>query len=121
MYTIEYHFKKILKRYKIVEYNIDSMRLSACLVVNPTTVYRFGIKLYKQVVGIPMDTNCAPLVADLFTFCCERDFMMSLSDDKQADVIDTFNTTSRYLDTILNINNVYFYNMVSQIYPTELQ
>ena len=34
--------------------------------------------------------------------------MMSLSDDKQADVIDTCNTTSRYLDDILNINNVYF-------------
>ena len=68
-----------------------------------------------------MDTNCAPLVADLFLFCYERDFMMSLSDDKQAGVIDAFNTTSRYLDDILNINNVYFDNMVSQIYPSELQ
>ena len=47
--------------------------------------------------------------------------MMSLSDDKQADVIDAFNTTSRYLDAILNINNVYFDNMGSQIYPLELQ
>ena len=47
--------------------------------------------------------------------------MMSLSDDKQADVIDEFKTTSRYLDDILNINNVYFDNMVSQIYPSELQ
>ena len=50
-----------------------------------------------------MGTNCAPLAADLFLFCYERDFMMSLSDDKQADVIDAFNTTSRYLDDILNI------------------
>ena len=47
--------------------------------------------------------------------------MMSLSDDKQADVIDAFNATSRYLDKILNIYNVYFDNMVSQIYPSELQ
>ena len=46
---------------------------------------------------------------------------MSLSDDKQADVIDAFNTTSRYLDDNLNINNVYFDNMVSQIYSSELQ
>ena len=46
---------------------------------------------------------------------------MSLSDDKSADIIDTNNTTSRYLDDILNINNVYFDNMVSQIYPSELQ
>ena len=68
-----------------------------------------------------MGTNCAPLVADLFLFCYERDFMMSLSDDKQADVIDAFNTTSRYLDDTLNVNNVYFDNMVSQIYHSELQ
>ena len=86
-----------------------------------TIFIRFGTKLYRQVVGIPMTTNCAPLVADLFLFCYERDFMMSLSDDKQADVIDAFNTTSRYLDDIVNINNVYFDNMVSQIYPSELQ
>ena len=68
-----------------------------------------------------MGTNCAPLVAGLFLFCYERVFMMPLSDDKQADVIDAFNTSSRYLDDILNINNVYFDNMVSQIYPSELQ
>ena len=68
-----------------------------------------------------MGTNCAPLVADLFLFCYERDFMMSLSDDKQADVIDAFNTTSRYLDDILNINNVYLDNIISQICPLELQ
>ena len=40
---------------------------------------------------------------------------MSLSDDKQADIIDTFNTTSRYLDDILNIINVYFDTMVSHM------
>ena len=46
---------------------------------------------------------------------------MSLSDDKQADVIDALNTTYRYLDDIVNINNVYFDNIVGQIYPSELQ
>ena len=39
--------------------------------------------------------------------------MMSFSDDKQADIIDAFNTTSKYLDNILNIDNVYFDNMVN--------
>ena len=38
--------------------------------------------------------------------------MMSPSDAKQADIIGAFNTTVRYLDDILNINNVYFDNMV---------
>ena len=56
--------------------------------------------MYRQVVGIPMGTKCAPLVSDLFLFCYERDFMLSPSVDKQADVIDAFNTTSRYLDDI---------------------
>ena len=46
---------------------------------------------------------------------------MSLSNDKRADVIDAFNTTSRYLDYILNINSVYFDNIVSQRYPSELR
>ena len=50
-------------------------------------------------------------------------FYMSLSGDKQTYIIDDFNTTSRFLDDILNINNnnVYFDNIVSQIYPSELQ
>ena len=47
--------------------------------------------------------------------------MMFLPDDKQADIMDAFNTTSRYLDDILNNNTVYSDNMVSQIYPSELQ
>ena len=54
-----------------------------------------------------MGTNCAPLATDFFLFCYKMDFMMSLSDDKQADVIDAFNTTSRYFDDILKINNVF--------------
>ena len=69
---------------------------------------RFSSKLYRQIVGIPMGTNCAPLVADLFLFCYERDFMLSLSDNIQADVIEAFNSTSRYLDDLLNIDNPYF-------------
>ena len=43
-----------------------------------------------------MGTNCAPLVADLFLFCYDRDFLMSLPDDKLANVVDAFNTTPRY-------------------------
>ena len=66
-------------------------------------------------------TNCAPLVADLFLFCYERDFMFSLSDNNHTDIIEAFNSTSRYLDDLLNIDNPYFEQMVGQIYPTELQ
>ena len=48
-----------------------------------------------------MGTNCAPLVADLFLFCYERDFMTSPSDVKQAEIIEAFKSTSRYLDDLL--------------------
>ena len=82
---------------------------------------RFGTKLYRQIVGILMGTNCAPLIADLFLFCYKRDFMMSLSANKDAEIIEAFNSASRYLDDVLNIDNTYFDGMVNQIYPSELQ
>ena len=68
-----------------------------------------------------MGTNCAPLVADLFLFCYEIDFMTSLSDVKQAEIIEGFKSTSRYLDDLSNIDNPYFEGMVNRIYPPELQ
>ena len=82
---------------------------------------RFGTKPFRKTIGIPMGTNCAPLVADLFLFCYERDSMKSLSRENQADIIEAFNSTSRYLDDLLNIDNMYFDHMVDRIYPTELQ
>ena len=48
---------------------------------------RFGTKLCRQIVGIPMGTNCAPLKADLFLFSYERDFMAFLSYNKEAIII----------------------------------
>ena len=82
---------------------------------------RFGSKLYRQNVGIPMGTNCAPLVADLFLFCYERDFMKSLTKENRYDMIDAFNSTSRCLPNLLIIDNIQFEHMVHRIYPAELQ
>ena len=48
-----------------------------------------------------MGTNCTPLAADLFLFCYERDFMLSLSDNNQVNVVEAFNFTSRYLDDLV--------------------
>ena len=81
---------------------------------------RFGFKLYRQIVGIPMGTNYAPLVADLFLFCYERNFMLSLSEDNQSGVIEAFNSTSQYLDLLI-IDNNFFDSMVNRIYPSGLQ
>ena len=82
---------------------------------------RFESKLYRQIVDIPMGTDCAPFVADLFLFCYERESMLSLSEDNQSDGIEAFNSTSRYLDDLLNIDNNFFGGMANQIYPSEPQ
>ena len=76
---------------------------------------RFGTELFRQIMCIPMDTNCTPLVADLFLFFYERDFMLYLSEEKQSEVIEGFSSTSRYLDDLLNIDNKYFDGLISQI------
>ena len=68
-----------------------------------------------------MGSNCVPPVADLFLFCYERDFLLSLSEDTQPDVIEAFSSCSRYLDDIQIINNNIFDSMVNRIYPSELQ
>ena len=52
-------------------------------------------------ISIRFDTNCAPLRADLFLFCYERDFMASLSYNKEAEIIQAFNSTSRSLFLII--------------------
>ena len=68
-----------------------------------------------------MGTNCVPLVSHLFLFCYERNFMKSLSRKNRAAIVEVFNSTSRYLDDLLNIDNIYFEQMVDCIYPTERQ
>ena len=82
---------------------------------------RFGTNLYRQVVGIPVCTNCAPWLPIYSRFVMRETLRCLHSDDKQADIIDALNITSRYLVDILNINKVYFDNMASQMYPSELQ
>ena len=101
-----------LKNIKATHYGLSRTCVKPSQILDNIYI-RFGTKLYRQIVGIPMGTNCAPLVADLYLFCYERDFMMSLSSDKDADIIEAFNSTSRYLHDLLN--------MIKQINPSKLQ
>ena len=106
------------KRYKLW----SCQNVCEALIYLSDNIYiRFGTKLYRQIVDIPMDTNCVPLVADLFLLCYERDFMTSLSVVKQAEIIEAFKSTSRYLHDLLNIDNPYFEDIVNRIYPSEMQ
>ena len=77
------------KRYKLW----SCQNVCEALIYLLDNIYiRFGTKLYRQIVGIPKGTNCAPLVADLFLFCYERDFMTS-------------HTEAPFLDLHLSISN----------------
>ena len=104
---------------RITIYGLVKSLWSPFYLLNNISV-RFGTKLYRQTIGIPMGLDCAPFAADLFLFCYERDFTKSLSREKQADIIEAFNSTSRYLDDLLNTDNIYVDQMVIRIYPTEL-
>ena len=80
--------------------------------------FLLDLEFYRQTIDIPMETNCAPLVADLFLFCYECNFMKSLTLENQVDVIEAFNSTLKYPDNLLNTDNIYFDQMLDRIYPT---
>ena len=82
----------------------------------------FGGQIFQQSVGIPMGTNCAPLLADLFLYSYEAEFIENLlKDKKNKRVAKSFNFTFRYIDDVLSINNPKFGEYLQHIYPSELQ
>ena len=102
------------KRELVALLNLSSwclLRVKRLFLVVPQGCLRFVIVVF------PDHTH----LLFLFLFCYKRDFMLSLLDNNQADIIEAFNSTSRYLDDLLNIDNPYFEQKVGQIYPTELQ
>ena len=82
---------------------------------------QFSDMVYQQILGIPMGTNCAQLISDLFLYCYERDFMANLQKSERFDLIDKFNDTSRYLDDIFTFDNPEFAEHMPDIYPREPQ
>ena len=81
----------------------------------------FGGILFQQVVGIPMGTNCAPLLADLFLYSYESEFLQKLVKDKKIHEARAFNFTYRYIDDVISINNSRFAECLPLIYPPELR
>ena len=81
---------------------------------------RFGSSVFRQVIGIPMGTNSAPLLADLFFNTFEYDFMVKTMKKDITKAIQ-FSNTFRYIDDLFSANNVDFGNYISAIYPSELE
>ncbi|KAK3083072.1 hypothetical protein FSP39_013191 [Pinctada imbricata] len=81
----------------------------------------FGGKVFQQIVGIPMGTNCAPLLADIFLYSYEAEFIQSLVSEGKRYLASEYNFTYRYIDDVLSINNPKFADYLSSIYPSELE
>jgi hypothetical protein len=81
----------------------------------------FGGCVFQQTVGIPMDTKCAPLLADLFLYSHEADFIQRLLKKNEKKLVRSFNFTFRYIDDVLSLNNFSFGDFVDRIYPIELE
>ena len=81
----------------------------------------FGGRIFQQTIGIPMGTNCAPLLADLFLYSYEAEFIQNLIKDGKRALASKFNLTFRYIDDVLSLNNSQFSDHLHRIYPPELE
>jgi hypothetical protein len=73
--------------------------------------------LMEDTVGIPMGTNCTPILADLFLYSYESEFLEELVKDEKIHEARAFNFTYRYIDDVLSINNSRFAEFLPLIYP----
>ena len=78
-----------------------------------------GNRVFRQCIGIPMGTDCAPLIANLFLFYYEYNFMKGLI-KTNINLAKRFSTTVRYIDDLLTLNNTRFQEEIPNIFPAEL-
>ena len=82
--------------------------------------FLFGGQLFRQMIGIPMGTNCAPLLADLFLYSYENEFLDKLIKEGKRKLARTFSLSYRYIDDLISFNDTRFKEFISDIYPKEL-
>ena len=81
---------------------------------------QFGGRLFRQVIGIPMGTNCAPLLADLFLYSYENEFLDNMIRSGHRRLARSFNLCYRYIDDLIVFNNKKFLDYLKEIYPSQL-
>ena len=101
MYTADYIWK-------MIEFLIDNI------------FAQFGSRPFGQVIGIPMRTNCAPLLADLFLYSYENEFLDNMIKGGHTRLARSFNLCYRYIDDLIVFNNKKFLDYLKQIYPSQL-
>jgi hypothetical protein len=80
----------------------------------------FGGCVFQQTVGIPLDTNCAPLLADVFLYLYQADFIEGFLKRNEEKLTRSFNLTLRYTDDALSLNTCKLGDFVDRIYPIDL-
>ena len=116
-----YWSDKSVNSKKSISFTADLLLQWITFLVNNSYV-TFGSRVYRQVIGIPMGTDCAPVVANIFLFYYELKFVSSLSEEELNDKYNFTEFTSRYLDDIIIFNdNGEFANIFSEIYPSEME
>ena len=81
----------------------------------------FGGRFLQQTVGIHQCTNCAPLLAELFLYSYEADFIQGLLKKNEKKLARSFNFSFRYIYDVLLLINCSFGDFVDRIYPIELE
>ena len=94
---------------KMLEYLIDNIFVE------------FGGRTFQQTIGIPMGTNCAPLLADLYLYSYEAEFVQSLLKAGKKHHAQQFNFTYSYIDDVSCLKNTKFAEYLEFIYPHELE
>ena len=93
---------------KIIEFLIDNIFV------------QFGGRLFRQVIGIPMGTNCAPLLVDLFLYSYVNEFLDNIVRSGHRKLARSFNPCYRYIDDLIVFNNKKFLDYLKEIYPSQL-
>ena len=86
-----------------------------------TIFVEFDGRIFQQTIGIPMGTNCTLLLAGLFLYSCEAEFVKSLLLAGKKHLAQQFNFTYRYIDDVLSLKNTKFAEYLEFIYPRELE
>ena len=81
---------------------------------------QFGGRLFRQVIGIPVGTNCAPLLADLFLYSYESEFLHKMIRSGHIRLARSFNLCYRYIDDLIVVDNKKFLDYLKEIYPSQL-
>ena len=93
---------------KMIEFLIDNIFV------------QFGGRLFRQMIGIRMGTNCAPLLANLFLNSYEYEFLDNMIRSGHRRLARSFNLCYRYIDDLIVFNNKKFLDYLKEIHPSQL-